>query len=74
MVLMKSAELLLADIVVIRTGDNLAIVAALHVLTPVDGEIVTPLAEERRGSSPVPADRGRALRWMAVEPCDRSPI
>ena len=34
-----------SDIVLVKTGDNLAIVTSLSVLTPADGSIVTPLAE-----------------------------
>lgn len=34
-----------SDIVLIKTGDNLAIVTSLSVLVPADGSIVTPLAE-----------------------------
>ncbi len=37
------------DIVLIRTGDNLAIVTALYVLAPADGGVVTPLAEGAAG-------------------------
>ena len=37
------------DIVVIKTGDNLAIVTALYVLAAADGGIVTPLAEGAAG-------------------------
>ncbi|MCB0989590.1 MAG: ABC transporter substrate-binding protein, partial [Acidimicrobiales bacterium] len=34
-----------SDIVLIRSGDNLALVTALHILSPADGSVVTPLAE-----------------------------
>ncbi|MCP4958675.1 MAG: ABC transporter substrate-binding protein [Actinomycetia bacterium] len=33
------------DIVLIRSGNNLALVTALHILSPADGSVVTPLAE-----------------------------
>ena len=34
-----------SDIILIRSGDNLALVTALHVLSPADGSISVPLAE-----------------------------
>jgi hypothetical protein len=34
-----------ADIILVRSGSNLAIVTALHLLTPADGSISKPLAD-----------------------------
>ena len=34
-----------SDIILVRSGDNLALVTALHILSPADGSISVPLAE-----------------------------